>query len=322
MKIRADVAELLREGLSNAEVSRRTGVHPVKVGDARRALDLPDYYATLPEYTAPDSHRQHGTRAKYVMEGCRCRRCRHANREAHRQTTRLLAYGQWNPYVDAEPVRVHIRYLQACGMGLRAIAAAAAVERKRIQAVLNGRTERGTGPQEQFRPAVAAAVLAVEPTLENLAPSTPISPVGSRRRVHALVAVGWPQQYLAEHLGISPGNFGQMLARENVLVYRALAIRAMYEALWRTDPAEHGATATGIARAREYAAERGWAPPAAWDDDTIDDPAAFPDWTGQCGTPEGYWAHRHHGIPMCDRCREVGNARRRERRAAQKAVAS
>ncbi|MGW4043023.1 hypothetical protein [Streptomyces sp. NPDC004721] len=312
MKIREDVAGLLREGLSNAEVSRRTGVHPVKVGDTRRALALPDYYATLPSYVAPDSDRDHGTRAKYVMEKCRCTRCREANRQAHNERERLLAYGRWHPYVDAEPVRVHIRYLQDCGMGLRTIAAAANVDRQRLQAVLSGRPERGTGPQEKVRPVLAAAVLAVEPTLENLAPNTLISPLGTRRRAHALVAVGWPQQHLATHLGMLPGNFAQMLGREHVLVRRALAIRGMYDDLWNVDPEEHGASPGGIARARRYAAELQWAPPGAWDDDTIDDPAAFPDWTGQCGTPQGPAAHRRHNIlPVCPPCKTAYAAARK-----------
>jgi hypothetical protein len=316
MKVREDVAALFHEGLSNAEVSRRTGVHPVKVADARRALGLPGYYATLPSYVAPDSDRDHGTRAKYVAEKCRCTACREANRLAHNERERLLAYGRWQPYVDAAPVRAHIRYLQSCGMGLRTVAALADTDRKRLQAILTGRPERGAGPQERVRPALAAAVLAVEPTLENLAPSTPISPLGTRRRAHALVAAGWPQQYLAAHLGMTPSNFGAMLQREYVLARRALQVRAMYDALWRADPAEHGATAAGIARARRYAADRRWAPIGAWDDDRIDDPAAFPDWTGRCGTPEGYRAHRSHGLlPICLPCRDAAAQQRRERAA-------
>jgi len=321
MQVRDDVAQFLREGLSDAEVSRRTGVHPVKIGDARRALHLPSHWDMKPGYIAPPSDRDHGTRAKYVMEKCRCKPCKEANRLAHAERERLLAYGRWQPYVDSAPVRDHIRYLQACGMGLRTAAAAAGVDRKRLQAILNGRPERGTGPQEQVRPALAAAVLAVEPALENLAPSTPISPVGTRRRIHALVAVGWPQQYLAEHLGVLPSNFSQMLARDNVLAYRALAVRAMYDELWRADPAEHGATPAGITRARKYAADNGWAPVGAWDDDRLDDPEAFPDWTGQCGTPQGPAAHRRHGSPVCDPCREALAAHRQEQRAAREAVA-
>jgi hypothetical protein len=161
-------------------------------------------------------------------------------------------------------------------MGLRAMAAAAGIDRKRLQAILSGRPERGTGPQEKVRPALAEAVLAVEPTLDNLAPSTLINPAGTRRRIHALVAVGWPLQHLADQMGMTPSNFGAMIRRDNVLVRRALAVRALYDQLWRADPAQHGATAAGITRARKAAVANGWPPPAAWDDDTIDDPAATP----------------------------------------------
>ncbi|MEU3447208.1 hypothetical protein AB0H29_08255 [Streptomyces thermolilacinus] len=255
--------------------------------------------------------REHGY-ARYKLDGCRCYTCALAVSEYNAARERAIAYGQWQPFVNAAPVREHLLRLRECGMGLRAIAAAAEVDRKRLQNILTGRPERGTGPQERVRPAIAAAVLSVEPSWETLAPSTLVSPVGTRRRVYALVAVGWPQQYLAEHLGMTPGNFAQMLAREHVLVRRALAVRAMYDALWLVNPAEHGASPSGIARARRYAAERGWAPPAAWDDDAIDDPAAFPDWTGQCGTPAGVSAHRRDGSPVCERCKGA----RRVRRAA------
>lgn len=316
MQIREDVAELLREGLSDAEVSRRTGIHPVMIGDTRRALRLPDHRDMKPGYIAPPSHRDHGTRAKYVMEKCRCKPCKRANRQAHAERDRLLAYDRWHPWVNAAPVRDHIRYLQACGMGLRAIAAAAPVDRKRLQAILNGRPERGTGPQEKVRPALAAAVLAVEPTLETLAPSTLISPIGTRRRIQALVAAGWPQQHLAVRLGMTPSNFGAMLKCEHVLVRRARAVIALYDELWRADPSGHGASAAGITRAREYAAARGWAPVGAWDDDRLDDPEAFPDWTGQCGTPEGYWAHRRYNLlPTCQPCRDAHTAAKKARQA-------
>jgi len=93
-------------------------------------------------------------------------------------------------------------------------------------------------------------------------------------------------------------------------VRRARAMRALYDELWQADPADHGASPGGITRARRYAAERRWAPPQAWDDDTIDNPDAFPDWTGQCGTPQGVGAHRRAGIPACDPCRRARNEAR------------
>jgi hypothetical protein len=259
--------------------------------------------------------REHGY-ARYRLDGCRCYVCGWARSRYDENRTKAITAGTWQPWVDAEPVRVHIQYLRSCEMGLRAIAAVAGVDRKRLQSITTGRPERGTGPQEKVRPAIAAAVLAVEPSLENLAPSTLISPIGTRRRIQALVAGGWPQQYLAVHLGMRPGNFGQMLGREHVLVRRAVTVRAMYEELWKADPAEHGATAAGISRARRYAADRRWAPVGAWDDDTIDDPAAFPNWTGKCGTPEGYNLHSSRRIPSCQPCRDARKALARERRRA------
>jgi hypothetical protein len=266
--------------------------------------------------------REHGY-ARYRLDGCRCYVCGWARSQYDQNRAKAITAGTWQPWVDAEPVRVHIQHLRSCGMGLRAIAAVAGIDRKRLQSIVSGRPERGTGPQEKVRSATAEAVLSVEATLENLAPSTPISPVGTRRRIQALVAAGWPQHYLAAHLGVRPQNFGTMLGCEHVLARRALQVRAMYDVLWRVDPAEHGATAAGISRAKKYASERRWAPAAAWDDETIDDPGAYPDWTGQCGTYEGYLAHRSLPVPVCKPCRDARNVRRRETRPSRaKAVAA
>lgn len=268
------------------------------------------------------SNRPHGY-ARYRLDGCRCYVCGYARSQYDDNRNRAIAYGTWQPWVDAEPVRTHIRYLQSCDMGLRTIATAANTSRKRLQAILTGRTERNTPPQAKVRPELAAAVLAVEVTLEALAPNTLMSPIGVRRRCHALVAHGWPQLHLAAHLDMTPTNFGAMLARPNVLARRHLQVLNMYAALWNTDPANHGATPAGITRARKHATANGWAPPGAWDDDRLDDPEAFPDWTGQCGTPNGYNAHRRADLmPVCQPCRDARIAARRERRTAAKAVAA
>jgi hypothetical protein len=248
------------------------------------------------------SARPHGY-ARYRLDGCRCYVCGWARAQYEDNREQAIRRGTWQPFVDAEPVRIHIRNLQDCGMGLRTIAATAGIDRKRLQGIITGRPERGTGPQEKVRPELAAAILAVEPTLENLAPSTLINPVGTRRRVHALVAAGWPQQHLAARLDMTPSNFGAMLTRDNVLARRALAVRALYDQLWRADPAEHGATAIGIAHARKRAAANGWAPVGAWDDDTIDDPQATP-WTGseQALNREELAAIRREEIQHLNRC--------------------
>ncbi|WP_069883479.1 hypothetical protein [Streptomyces luteocolor] len=261
------------------------------------------------------SERPHGY-ARYRLDGCRCYTCGWARSRYDENRTKALTAGTWQPYVDAEPVRSHVRTLQSCHMGLRTIAACADIDRKRLQAVLVGRPERGTGPQERVRPAFAAAVLAVEPTLENLAPSTLISPLGTRRRAHALVAAGWPQQHLADAFDMRLDNFGCMLNRPTVQVRRALRMREVYTELWLADPAQHGVLPASITRSRRHAAANQWAPTGAWDTDTIDDPDAFPEWTGRCGTWEGYGLHKRNRIPTCAPCRAAYTAHRHELLAA------
>ncbi|MEC4016028.1 hypothetical protein [Streptomyces sp. H27-D2] len=223
--------------------------------------------------------REHGY-ARYKLDGCRCYICGLANATYYEARERAIAYGTWHPWADAEPVRVHIRNLQECGLGTRRIAATANIDRKRITTLINGRPERGTAPLDKLRPATAAAILAVQPTLDTLGSAQIIGSTGTVRRLQALVAGGWPQTHLAAGLGMTPSNFGQTLTSDRVRVRTARAVRALYDANWRADPLEHGATQSGVTRARRYAAAHHWAPVGAWDDDTIDDPNAQPD-TGE-----------------------------------------
>jgi hypothetical protein len=177
-------------------------------------------------------------------------------------------------------------------------------------------------PSRQIRPKNAAALLAVEPSFDNLGSVVAVDATGTRRRLQALVAAGWPQARLAERLGMQPGNFSGTIKRPQVIVRTVRLVNALYDELWRTDPRAHGVDNQAYSRARNHAAANGWAPVGAWDDDTIDDPAAFPDWTGQCGTPQGATAHWRQGTPTCDPCRAALSAHRKEQRAARKALAA
>jgi hypothetical protein len=245
--------------------------------------------------------RPHGY-ARYKLNGCRCYVCGFANASYYEARARAIAYGTWQPWVDAQPVREHLLQLRECGLGLRRVAEAAKVDRKRLQAILTGRPERGTGPQEKVRPALAAAVLSVEPTLDKIGPCTVIDATGTHRRLQALVTAGWPQSRLAAGLGMQPGNFWTLLHEPRLIVRTARAVQALYDELWRADPRKHGVDNQAYSRAVNHARAHKWAPVGAWDDDTIDDPASEPDWTGQCGTVEGNWLHYRLKIPACPRC--------------------
>jgi hypothetical protein len=265
------------------------------------------------------SERPHGY-ARYRLDGCRCYVCAFAVSQYDENRAKAIIAGTWNPWTDAEPVRVHIRYLQSCDMGLRPIAAAADVNRKQLQYILNGRPDRGTGPQPKCRPALAAAVLAVEPTLANLGGATVISALGTVRRLRALVATGWSQERLSVELAMLPTNLSQLIHAGTVIVSTARCVVALYDRLWKVDPAERGAKAHDISRVKARAAAEGWAPVGAWDEDTIDDPTAVPDWTGHCGTTRGAGLHEDHGIPLCPPCRAA--LERRQLRSEARALSA
>ncbi|NUP42355.1 MAG: hypothetical protein HOY76_36320 [Streptomyces sp.] len=138
---------------------------------------------------------------------------------------------------------------------------------------------------------------------------------GTVRRLQALVAAGWPVLHIAAELGMFPTHVSHLMRMSVTTLRTARRVAAVYDRLWNIDPATHGATPKGTLRARNLAAASGWAPAAAWDDDTIDDPAAHPDWTGHCGTVRGVAAHDQYGIPLCPPCQAAAE-RRRLRNAA------
>jgi len=233
--------------------------------------------------TTGDQHRgerAHGTRACYVHgpepgqgEGCRCEPCVAANRERARQESRLRAYGRWKPYVDAGPARQHVLALQAQGVGRRRVQELSGLSSGALSKILYGGP--GDRPRtRRVRAETAQAILGVRPSP---APHALTDATGTHRRLEALVANGHSQTQLAGRLGMTRPNFGSMMQRDQVTVVTCEAVRELYDQLWNQPPAEHDhRTRQAVSRARNLAAERGWVPPLAWDDDKIDDPAARP----------------------------------------------
>jgi hypothetical protein len=95
-----------------------------------------------------------------------------------------------------------------------------------------------------------------------------VNALGSRRRLRALMAIGYSEGDLAAALGWSRRTVSGLVAGEHDLTRasKAQAISDVYERLC--------GTAGDSQRARRWAQRRGWAPPLAWDD--IDDPAENP----------------------------------------------
>ncbi|MFJ4738753.1 hypothetical protein [Streptomyces sp. NPDC088775] len=234
--------------------------------------------------TAP----QHGERSCY-LRGCRRPECCTAH---YRYMSRYrLDAARGNPRrVASAPATAHVRDLIAQGWSRSQIADVSGCTEGAIV-----RVARGVHPT--IRADLSRRILAAQPTIRTVNERSSVAAIGTIRRVRALIAIGHPLIAVAEASGITKTALGHIVNHENdtLTARHARAVAATYRA-WSIRP--------GVsARARMRAARLGWAPPAAWDDDAIDDPAATPDWTGSCGTDRGWWVHTLQKLPMCEPCR-------------------
>lgn len=176
-------------------------------------------------------------------------------------------------YVDPEPVTRHVNRLLAAGMSGRGIALAAGVSPQTI-----GRfRDRG---YERTQRATARRILAVraDAIYRRQDDAGFVPRVGSTRRIQALMALGWRHQDITAAMRIAtrsqlvlhqPGQYITRATRDAIL-------RAYDELSMRRGPSE---------KTRQRAIASGYAPPLAWDDDTIDDPYAVPEGAGYTTGP-------------------------------------
>ncbi|MYR83833.1 hypothetical protein GTY41_02440 [Streptomyces sp. SID685] len=214
----------------------------------------------------------HGTPSGYRCHGCRCTSCTAAHNDRQAYWYRLKGYGTWTPMVDAEPARQHINMLRSYGIGVLRVAKLADVNRSVIQKIVY--SHQGRPPQRRVRENIARKILAVQPSFDHLADHAIIPGTGTTRRIQALVRIGWPAAELALRLQVHRRRVDQILSADRVTVKSARTIKALYEELWNQDPLNHGVAEHEKARAISRGQANEWPPPAAWDDDEIDDPDA------------------------------------------------
>src|SRR5690606_15176219 len=107
-----------------------------------------------------------------------------------------------------------------------------------------------------------------------VSPHAFVPAVGSRRRLRALLGMGYTQQYMADHIGSTRAGISYIIASQtnDARAKSAGAIAAMFDELQMVHPPD----SPYAKRARTLARQRGWPPPLAWDEDTIDSPSAQP----------------------------------------------
>lgn len=182
----------------------------------------------------------------------------------------LVGTGRWEtPFIDAEPARQHVLALQAAGLSWAQIAEMAGLDTWRVAYLLRGAPHAGRPPQRRLRPNVAAALLAVSPVPRRLPTAGSVDGTGTRRRLQALATLGWSMPRVGREAGVSGTRLYEIATGHGMVrASTARAVRAAYDRLWDRPG--------GSPKTRTMARRNGWLPPAAWDDDTIDNPAAKP----------------------------------------------
>lgn len=215
---------------------------------------------------------QHGTRAAYVRDRCRCSPCRGANAAATAAARRDRALGHQR-LIDVTGVRTHLLAFRRAGLGVHRLAALSGISVSHIRA-LTAQTTDGQPAVSRVHPATAARILALSASRHNSSPNTQVSARGTVRRLQALHAIGWSTPELAHRLGRSTQSVRRTMAGQLVSRRTAEAVAALYGALWDLAPIGSGRDATAT---RADAGRRGWVTPMAWDDiDSDDHPAAPP----------------------------------------------
>ncbi len=141
------------------------------------------------------------------------------------------------------------------------IACSAGVSQSTVSHLISGRRKTVYAAKE-------AALLMVR--LADQSGAFYVSALGATRRVRALYVLGHGPTVLAAATGLHRDAITQLAGGKwsQILSVRDQAVREAYGRLSMT---------VGVTReARSWAARQGWVPPLAWDDDTIDDPAAVP----------------------------------------------
>lgn len=217
--------------------------------------------ATITEpYVCPDDHKHDATLTCYHHHRCRCDACTARAIAYQARTRRLVAYGRWQPLVPATRARNHIRVLSAFGVGHRRVATLAGIASTHVADISSGLTRR-------VSPAVEARVLAIAVDASSFAKGQLIPATGVRRRLQALMRIGWSPAVLAPRLGMSRTNVSRLLLQGNVTVRTHEQFAALYEQLWNvTPPAGDRWAQRTIDATRKRAALAGWPPPLAWDD--------------------------------------------------------
>lgn len=214
----------------------------------------------------PPDHGHDVNSVCYIVHHCRCLRCRVAAAHRAEERRRLAREGR-SVRVDADPVREHVRELTEGGVSLRRIAELSGVPSSTINGLLYTHGHRA--PVKAMRRDLAECIMAVSVSVHAKSGAAAVSAVPTRRRLRALVAIGWTQRALAVKMGCSYGWLGHIVTgrRKRVSKNTAKRVLALFDELALTPPPD----SYGSRRAKLHAQRLHWAVPLALDlEDQLD----------------------------------------------------
>lgn len=183
--------------------------------------------------------RRHGTRAKYVQDGCRCQQCVEANRiyarnrERNRRRADIGIEDRRIAYMDCSEARDHLRWLSSVGVGKQTVHRVSGVALSSIYRIRNGELTKA-------RETTINRILAVG---THLRPSSqPIDSTSTWQLLDDLVYLGFSKTTIARQAGYRTPAV-QLKRGRRVKPSTALRYAAAYQQLTRQLPAWHGSYA-------------------------------------------------------------------------------
>lgn len=171
--------------------------------------------------------------------------------------------------VPTAPIVDHLNRLRGMGIGLARIAELTDLKRWVLWTAYE---------QEQMYADDAARIMALvistESAPEVAADGAKVCSVGTARRLQGLVALGYDNKQIAEALGITRNHVAKFIYghRPLIIARNAMHIAEAVRRLEVIPPRDSLASR----KAKVRAETNGWVSTMAWDEDTIDDPAAKP----------------------------------------------
>ncbi|MGQ4437967.1 hypothetical protein ACN6LI_003333 [Streptomyces violaceoruber] len=204
----------------------------------------------------------HGTANRYSIRTnpCRCDLCTRAASRAALERKVAQQSGR-SKRVPSGPALAHLARLTESAP-IAQIALATGAPRSSLSRLL---VER----RPTISRTLAEKILAVKAV--DRSTMSMVSSIGAQRRLQALYTLGHWRKTIAEASGLTPQTISELLRGtwSRITVECDDAVRRAYARLSMS----LGGCERNLVRARREQ----WAPPLAWDDDTIDDPAGRPD---------------------------------------------